>query len=650
MTNDEKKLHRVSLFDPAMQSRIENKTIAYIARDMLSGNSNTELLFREIASRGFADRFTHIIAVKKITEGCKALSDSFPGLDIRFTVFDSDEFVKTLATAGYIISDGRLPQYYIKRSGQMHLCLFDQERLLFADDENDAGKTHIFKELSRLVPMTDLMLCANEEVLKIMNERLFIDSFYTGKLIRGAEPAYYRSDVNEAPVPASESHAKYSPEKIAELMERYAPANEGALPQKEKTPVPGEVPDGKTALDNIIGALFFGESSYIEYERSSRPRIAVMAYLGTHTGATSALRNFCDSISKEEYSLTVFAFATISSRLCLTFGSGTRIIQKDDYNFSVTDMEMLAAGSDELSEKRLWKNEILRSLGSDNFDAVLVFGTVNPFRHRFAGWMNTGLRIFAAESEGAVLDDYPDPEMLTELINRTYDKTILLGGSGRRFRHTEKMPSVLWRGRKTARDEQPETVTYNDGQRELLALTPSPMGLKGCTLIPALDKDKDNILCIAADMKDAASLCSLFGEYAEDKPQAQLYLCVLTDDTSGASEQSGKKITVLPDSSIPLILMKECSRFVYPYEGGSGLETAAALLGSGSRAAEPTAGELLLMDGPNDGTFYSEYAPALPEGKLISDAAVFDTPAPDDGLYDSYDREAREMISSLFKN
>lgn len=648
MTNEEKNLHRVSLFDTAMQSKTDDKAIAYIARDMLSGKGNVELIFKEIAARSFADRFTHFIAVSRITDNCKALRDSLPGLDVRFIVFDSDEFVRTLAAARYIISDGRLPLYYIRRSGQKHLCLFDQDRLLFSDD--DAARTHIFKELSRLVPMTDLMLCANEDVLDIMNERLFLDSFYTGKLIRGAEPAYYGPVLTETHRTASESSAKYSPARIAELMESYAPSGDEPIPEPEKHPVPGEVPDRETSLDNIIGALFFGESSYLEYSRSDRRRIAVMAFLGTHTGPVTALRNFCGKIDRNEYSLTVFAFATISSKLCLTFDSGTRIIQKDDYTFSASDMDVLSAGSEELSEKNVWKNEILRSLGSDNFDAVLVFGTVNPFRHRIAGWMNTSLRIFACESEGAVLDDYPDPDMLTELINRTYDKTLLLRGSGRRFTKTGRMPAVLWNGWRTARDEQPERVIYSDGEKKLLALSPAPVGLTGCTVIPLPDRTKDNILCIAADKEDAGRLCSLFREYAQDKPDARLYLCLLTDDDSAAAELSEDRITVLADKSIPLILMKECGRFVYPYEGGSALETAAALLGAASRTYGPSAEELLLMDGPEDGSFYSLYAPELPAGRLIAEVSVFSTPAPEEGLFDRYDREAAEAVRSLFKN
>lgn len=649
MIYEDKKMHRVCLFNSAMQAKPKDREIAYIARDMLSGSGNVELLFREIASGGFADRFTHIIAVPRFDKQFKAFKESFPRLDIRFVAFDSDEFVKALASAKYLISDGRLPLYYIRRKGQKHLCLFNQNSLLFSEDEKGTFQSRIYKELSRLVPQTDFMLCANGEVLKIMNERLFLDSFYGGKLIRGAEPAYYGATAEKVSDAPAKSNAKYSPADIEKLMKIYAPAEEEeTLPGNVIAPIPGEVPDRKTSLGNIIEALFFGESEFVGYPRSDRPKIAVTAYLNASTRYTLALRNFCDRIDKERYSVTVFAFATSSSAFCRGFGEGTRIIQRDDYTFSASDMEMQTADSDELSGKAVWKNEILRSLGSDNFDAVLVFNTVNPFRHRFAGYMNTGLRIFAAPGERELLEGYPDPAMLTELINRTYDRTLLLSGSGRRLKHTEKMPSVLWSGWKTAAEEHPEAVVFSDGERELIALTASPAAPVGCTLIPAVDKKCENTLCIAADMNDAKKISAAFAEYSAEKPSARLYLCVLTDSDEGAAALSSYKVTVLTGKKIPLLLMWECGRFVYPYEGGSGLETAAALLGKAARPREPEAKELLLMSGPEGGTLYSEYAPDLPAGGLITDSSVFEVQTSAKGLYDGFENNALEAINSLF--
>ena len=647
MTNEEKKLHRVCLFNSSMQGKTENRTIFYSARNMLSGKGNVELVFREIAASGFADRFTHIVAVPNFGDRFKDFKESFSELDIRFTAFDSDEYVKALAKAKYLISDGQLPLYYIRPAGQKHLCLFNQNRLLFDEDEKGNYRARIFKELSRLVPMTDLMLCANENVMELMNSKLFLDSFYTGRLIRAAEPAFYGAEPAVAEEAPAESSAKYSPERIAELMSRYAPSEEKAAEEKPLNPIPGEVPDRKTSLESIIGALFFGEGSYVEYPRSEKPRIAVTAYLGSSTSYNHALRNFCDLIDKEKYSVTVFAFATSSSGFCSGFGNGTRIIQKDDYTFSAADMEMQAADTDEVSEKTIWKYEVLRSLGSDSFDAVIVFNTVNPFRHRFAASMNAPLRIFAAPSERELLEDYPDPAMLTDLINHTYDRTLLFKGGGVKLAHSGKMPAALWSGWETAADERPEPLVFSDGERRLLALLPSPAAPVGCRLIPMLDKSCENTLCIARDMEDAGTLCGLFNEYADDKPSARMYLCVLTDGEADAARLSDDRITVLPGREIPLLLMKECSRFVYPYEGGSGLETAAALLGADARSGGSAADELLLTAGPAGGTFYSGYAPEAPAGKLIADSSVFDIPPADKGLYEKYKAEAVELICSL---
>ena len=650
MTIAERKLHRVCISNTCLSQKINERTIAYIARDMLSGSGNTELLFREIAAQPFAGKFTHVIAVPGFGEALNSFKAGFEGLDLRFVSFDSDEFVRLISSAKYLISDGRLPLYYIRPKGQTHLCLFDQKNILCAPDEKGTYTASVYKELARLVPQTDLMLCANEEVYELMNDKLFLDSFYNGRLIKAAEPAHYCAPPVEAPAPSAPGRAKYSAEAIAELTERYYPSEAPEVndADEEEFDVPGELPDERISMHNIVSALFFGESEYLEHKKSDKKKIAVIAYLHIQSRYALALRNFCDRIDKERFSVTVFAYATASSALCRSFSEGTRIIQRDDYTFSSDDMQHQVIDSDKLSEKQIWKYEILRSLGSDDFDGVLVYNTVNPFRHKFAELMDTSLRIYASPSESELLDAYYDPERLASIIDQTYDKTLLLSGGGRRLAHTEQMPVAYGSVWKDIIGQQIRPDIYNDGERELMALTASPLSPAGCTLIPGLDQRLTNILCIAAGNADAAKLAEMFSEYSSNDPDARLYLCVL-EEGDEALALADEKLTVIVGKRVPLLLFTECGRFVYPYKGGSGLNIAAALLGAEAPAQAPSADEFLLMAGPANGELYSDFEPAPPKGELITDISVFSAPqtlqSPD---LEGYEQTVTERINSLF--
>lgn len=685
MTNEERKLHRVCLANSCMQERLNEKLIVYSSERFFRTKGNFLPLFGELTSRSETEGFTHIIAVRKFGKSVDNFRAEHPDISIRFVKFDSDEYIKAVCTAGYLISDGALPCYYIRREDQVHLCLFDRKSLLFSEELSSSARDRIYTALARLVPQTSLMLCENGKAFEIMDRLLFLSDFYNGRLICAAEPAYFSGDApqeeiaEEAPV----STAKYSPEAIKLLKEKYSPYNtakeapeaetpetdtpetdspedEASAPvsdeeetEAEETPesfvceaLQSDVPDRETSMNNIIEALFGGKSSYIGFTKKDRPKIAVMAYLNTSTPFTLALRNLCDRIDKEGSSVTVFAFATPSTGFCSGFGEGTRIIVKGDYTFSAADMEVQSAASEELSDKVIWKREILRSVGSDNFDTLLVFNTVNPFRHRIAGYMEARKRIYAASSED-VLNGYSDPELITELINRIYDRVLLINGTGTYLNNCSPMPIAYSRRWAEVLSAEPEPKIFSDGKEDFISLLPASLSPIGQTFIPAVDRSLDNIYCIAANVSDGAELKAMFEEYASDKPRCRLYLNVLQGSFEEAADLAGERITVIPERKIPLLIMSQCSRFVYPYEGGSGLSTAAAVMGLAAAKQDPRCTESLLMSAPSGDTLFCGYTPKLPETGLITDTSVFDVPPADRDFPENYDKQVTAEINSI---
>ena len=370
----------------------------------------------------------------------------------------------------------------------------------------------------------------------------------------------------------------------------------------------------------------------------------MIAYLHLQSRYALALRNLCDRIDLECFSVTVFAYATVSSALCRSFAEGTRIIQRDDYTFSNADMEHQAKEPGAPGETQVWKNEILRSLGSDDFDAVLVYNTVNQFRHRFAEYMDSSLRIYATPSESELLTGYYAPDKLASQINETYDKTLLLTGSGTKLIHTEPMPIAFHRSWRELAGQRPVPTVYSDDEKEYIDLSPYPVSQADCTLIPKDSFRRENICCIAADTADAEKLAAMFAEYAADKNDIALFLCVL----DGTAETNDKRITVIPGNKISLILLTVCGRFVYPYTGGSGMNFIAAMLGADTAPQAPATDNMLLLAGAPNGNLYTEYEPAPPTGELITDSSIFAPHGQSSFDLEAYEGELTERINSLF--
>ena len=640
MTNEEKKLHRICFANACMQEKPAPGTVFISSKGIFKGD-NAALLLRELCERGYAEQYRFVVAGNLKDKAFHAFKDSLRQYGIRYTAFDSDEYIKALCTAGYLISDGDLPAYYIKRAEQVHLCLFDRKGLLFSEEVSPKMQEKLMTSLNRLIPQTSLMLCENSAAYDIMEMKLFVSSFFTGKLIRAAEPTHFITDDTDSK--PSGSTARYTPEDIAKLMAKFAPAPEEEGPEEYVCEaLTSDVPDRETSYTNIAGALFGGESEYFRFKPSKRRKIAVAAFLGSVNSGVMALRELCDRIDREQFCVTVYAFATAQTAFCQTFDPDTRIIARGEYTLAMSDMEIQLEASEDLSEKMLWKYEILRSYGSDDFDTLLMFNTVNPFRHAFAWHMKVNRRIFACPSEGELFGGYPEPEQLEKRINTVFDTVLLMKGSGSRLKSCAPMPIALSRRWEDLLMQDIRLLTYNDGEGDWIALIPTATAPAGCTLITEPEDGGELVMCWAADADDAQKVIQSFAEWSADK-KAHLFLCVPEEGVTDS-----ENVTVIPGKEIPLILMKLCDRFVYPYKGGSGMSIAAALMGTAADTSAPSADLSLLLNAVKADSLYCGYEPEAPAGALITGTEIFDVSEPDAGLYGQLDTQAADAVNKLF--
>ncbi len=611
MSEEKLKDHRLNLSNACMQLPIRSRAVLYVSRGITEPLDNTALLLQELSESPAGKGLIHIIAVQRFDEAYLGFKERFKGIDLRFVIYDSDEFIKAAATSKYIISDGSLPLWFIKREKQVLLCLPDHRGLLYEPDDAGKAQRQIYSEINRLIPQANFLLCPGAALYGRLNEKLFISGCFKGRLIHAAEPAFYEG------------------------------AGEG-----EYYDACREAPDREAAFENITAALFYGEGSFFEYSVSGKPKIAVIAYLQLYTRHALALRNLCNAIDKSRYDVTVLAYATNTALLFAGFNEGTRIIMREGYTVNEKEMEAQLSEADSLEERDIWKYEILRSLGSDDFDEVLVYNTVNQFRHRFAGYMDCSRRIYATPSEEELLKGSQDKDGLVELINGTYDKVLLLNGEGERLLRWERMPIVYSSLYGQLLADHTPTPVYTNGTGNYIAITPSPTPPIGCKLAPAPDPDCINIFAVVSNRTDAEKLKIQFEQYREDRPSARLYLDILTGTPKDAEDLTDEYCIAIAERKLPVILLALCDRFVYPYEGGSGLNIAAAIFGTAAQPQDHTAGELLLLAGPETKTLLSGYAAELPKSRFYADTSSFEPPAAEKDMLKKYEQQIYHTVNN----
>ena len=457
-------IHQVSLATSCLKMNCNEGLIAYSSYEMNLNKDNVRRMFRAIADSEHGKKYRHVIAAYRINGRMKALKTMYPELDIRLVSFGSDDYIKAVMTAKYLISDGRMPTYYTKRDEQVHLNLIDHKHYLTKTTPKEY-KNRFYTKLRRTIAQSSFVTCKTDTMAGRMNRMLFTDSFFPGKMILSSEPASLRlgtlSKVAAAEAlaameeTAEESTAKYTPEAIKELKAKYAQLKKEALAAKKaeeerlaaeqaaaeaaENPADTSAADGavseekaaasvemskeegeegkakyseelikelsdkygnnadsdaapaqtdaeseehteqeadedelnaaedaaedageqaeslenaadedavvKEPFENILGALFGGESEYIERPADERKKLLFLAFLGGQEDDMLILKNLIERIDREQYAVTVLAVKTKHTILCDSFPKGVRVMIRNDYVFKHDEVEAVLAES-----------------------------------------------------------------------------------------------------------------------------------------------------------------------------------------------------------------------------------------------------------------------------------------------------------------
>lgn len=153
--------------------------------DDLAGNIFS--ILQEVTSPQYEDYNIYLVVKETNKESIQKLLENYDITGVNFVIIKSDEYVKLLATAKYLITDTSFPTYYIKKSNQVYLNTWHGTPL------KKMGRTVLNREyglgnIQRNFLISDYLLYQNEFSKEIFLEDYMIDKIYKGKVLLSGYP------------------------------------------------------------------------------------------------------------------------------------------------------------------------------------------------------------------------------------------------------------------------------------------------------------------------------------------------------------------------------------------------------------------------------------------------------------------------------
>ncbi|MGB8452450.1 MAG: CDP-glycerol glycerophosphotransferase family protein [Anaerocolumna sp.] len=175
---------------------VNDKVILFESKhgDDLAGNIFNMLL--ETGRDKYKDFQILLVLRKELFETYGNLLKNYNINHVKFTELHSDEYLRALAAARYLVTDTSLPPYYIKKPDQVYLNTWHGTPLK-AMGRIVPDREYALGNVQRNFNIADYLLYQNEFSKDIFLQDYMLDKIYEGKVLLSGYPrnsAFYRTD------------------------------------------------------------------------------------------------------------------------------------------------------------------------------------------------------------------------------------------------------------------------------------------------------------------------------------------------------------------------------------------------------------------------------------------------------------------------
>lgn len=631
-----------------LKEPLNSRTIFYSSAGTAEDADNTAGMLELLIGSDIGKDFTHIVCVNNFHKNYSDFKERYRQYDnIRYVSEDSREYISAAMRSEYVVSDGEMPSYYIKREGQIHINLLSHKKYLGCESPKSVLSA-VFTKVQRTLNQSSYILYETDEVKDKLNRLFRLDEFFNGVLIRSSEPCCFAEpEKTEVPEPSDSGEFKYSEKYILELMGETA-SGETEEPDECIPYFNAEDAPSKEESSAELLSLFGGDKiNSHRLELSGRKRVLFISEMNNKTPFISNICNIIEKYDPDVYDVTVFAVDTSNTSVLISLANRCRVIVRTGYMFCSEEQRerMDKARFAEKMDADFWKNEIKRTIGSDDFDILTLTQKPDPFWTGFCSGIHAKRKILVLDSQngknnyGVKLE--AEIEKNFDLILHAEESESAVSAKGEKHKLLPMVINSRWN---KLLENKPDFIKVTDGKNEYYALKRFENELENISFIPPFDGGKTNFFCAVNNYEDAEKAAEAF-KNAECE-NAVLYLQILAD--CKVPEASADNIVTIADAKVSLLLLSLCDVFVEAYSSYGELGTAAGFMGlyvSPNRSLDLRSMKCrLLLDGPPEDSLYCGYSP-----RKGHDLRIKSSDFKKSDHISSYDKRSSEVFSEYFE-
>lgn len=184
---NEYKMRRTKFASAYERNKVKENVIlyeAYMGRGMLC---NPYSIFKFLLEKEDGIEYRHIWCIEDFKDNEAIISEYKKYPNVHFVKRDSDEYIKALTTAQYLINNSTFPTYFIKKEKQYYINTWHGIPLKTLGYDLPRGNIEVSNTLRNFM-MTDYLLSPNDFLTDIYRESYKLNGIYEGNIIQEGYP------------------------------------------------------------------------------------------------------------------------------------------------------------------------------------------------------------------------------------------------------------------------------------------------------------------------------------------------------------------------------------------------------------------------------------------------------------------------------
>ena len=167
--------------------KVKNNVILYESSQGIGMTCNPYAIFKAFMKDNSFKKYIHVWSLNSLENHTQLINEYKNYKNVVFVERNSDEYMKVLATAKYLLENTSFPYYFTKKTNQIYINTWHSITVKTLGYDVPEGKVEIANVLRNFIS-TDYIISANKFNTKIFRNSYKLDGLYEGRIIENGHP------------------------------------------------------------------------------------------------------------------------------------------------------------------------------------------------------------------------------------------------------------------------------------------------------------------------------------------------------------------------------------------------------------------------------------------------------------------------------